>query len=421
MDITQYGIEGSAALWSTEQGFHQLTFESFTTEPDVNQDQFLFWDGQQLFKLSDRSLATTPSGDGFTSGDITIEVNAVSDEWGIVALDMGDAAGDSEIRIKAIEWYGDGEAAPLPEPDLDSYNFDPTPSDLGVVGTGVNGNASGFIYQDEYIGIDDSMDIFTFNSTDATFEFTLWAGNRSLAVTLSDDAGMVAQFLQAGGQQTYTWNLYGNDANYITGDHTLIIEDLTGDGGSGYYDFAIWQGGDPSNASQTEPNSAPVLDPLTGYPTDPHTPIYNEPPYPIPDTGRDLGNTRENAWDMGILKPWETDSNTGITWNNGYVYGTYHLGHSYISEKIGGGDVTDWTTFTLDEGSYLNFYHSNAVAEILDSSQQVVVGSNDAPSGNLQAYLEPGLYYLHFSSEASIRELFHSSIYLSNSDPHYAD
>ncbi len=132
VDLTLYGQEGSAALWSTEPGFHQLTFEIFTTEPDVNQDQFLFWDGQALFKLSDRSLATTPSGNGFTSGDITIEVNAVSDEWGIVALDMGDAAGDSEIRLKAIEWYGDGEAAPLPEPDLDPPHNEPEQTSLPV-------------------------------------------------------------------------------------------------------------------------------------------------------------------------------------------------------------------------------------------------------------------------------------------------
>ncbi len=58
VDLTQYGTEGSAALWSTEPGFHKLTFEIFNTEPDVNQDQFLFWDGQQLSKLSDRAIAT---------------------------------------------------------------------------------------------------------------------------------------------------------------------------------------------------------------------------------------------------------------------------------------------------------------------------------------------------------------------------
>ena len=307
IDLSGLGTEGSYGRWNVPNGIYEVTYYLYASENEL-------------------------VSDGLIMGD-TIEFDVEAGEVEL-KLFMSEPATSVEydLILQAI-------SIP-PEPDS-------TPSDLGVVGTGVNGNASGFIYQDEYIGIDDSIDIFTFNSTDATFEFTLWAGARSLGVSLSDDAGMVAQFLQAGGQQTYTWNLYGNDANYITGDHTLIIEDLTGDGGSGYYDFALWQGGDSSNASQQFPTNEPLLDPLTGYPAPPHTPIYSEPPDPIPDTGRDLGNTQETAWDMGILKPWETDSNTGITWNQGYVYGTYHLGHSYISEKIGGGDVTDWTTFTL--------------------------------------------------------------------------
>ena len=143
--------------------------------------------------------------------------------------------------------------------------------------------------------------------------------------------------------------------------------------------------------------------------------IYEEPPYPIPETGKDLD------LNMSTLKPWETDDLTGLEYNRGYVYPSYHLGASYITEYIGGDDLRDQLEFSLSEDSYINFFHSNAIAEILDSGNQVVVGSNDSYSGNLQAFLTPGDYSIFFSSESSITELFNASIYLSNSDPNYAD
>ncbi len=121
--------------------------------------------------------------------------------------------------------------------------------------------------------------------------------------------------------------------------------------------------------------------------------------------------------DMGTLKPWETDDLTGLEYNQGYVYPSYHLGASYITEFIGGDDLSDSVQFSLDEDSYINFFHSNAIAEILDSNSQVIVGSQDSYSGNLQAFLTPGDYAIAFSSESSISELFNASIYLSNSDP----
>jgi hypothetical protein len=112
---------------------------------------------------------------------------------------------------------------------------------------------------------------------------------------------------------------------------------------------------------------------------------------------------------LGTLKPGETDTNTGTTYQQDYNYPTDHLGHSYIEDFIGGDDA-DYVNFTLDESSYLNFYHSGAIAKILDSDNQVIASSDDSYSGNLQAYLVPGNYAIGFSSESCIPELFNEII-----------
>ena len=116
-----------------------------------------------------------------------------------------------------------------------------------------------------------------------------------------------------------------------------------------------------------------------------------------------MGDDVSQAWQMGTLKPWETDTNTGITWNQGYVYGTYHLGHSYISEAIGGDDSEDWATFTLDEESYINlFTPSNATTELLDADFNVIGSSPENNNNTIQDYLTPGDYYLRFSTGSGL-------------------
>ncbi len=52
VDISLYGTEGSAALWTTEPGIQQITW-SVTTEEDFILDQFLLWDGEELSQLGD--------------------------------------------------------------------------------------------------------------------------------------------------------------------------------------------------------------------------------------------------------------------------------------------------------------------------------------------------------------------------------
>ena len=111
----------------TEPGIQQITWSISSTENDLHQDQFLLWDGEKLFKLSDRSIATNYNEEtGFyESNPITSTVSTVSDEWGILALDTADTAGDSIITIREINWLGDGEAEQLSEPDREVLGSDP--------------------------------------------------------------------------------------------------------------------------------------------------------------------------------------------------------------------------------------------------------------------------------------------------------
>ena len=147
--------------------------------------------------------------------------------------------------------------------------------------------------------------------------------------------------------------------------------------------------------------------------------IYSEPPNPIPANNKRLSLSPETAWNMGVLKPWETDSNSGIAWEQGYIYS--NGGHNSITALIGGENVNEYVTFTLEEMSYLNFYHNNVIAEILDNNMEVIVSSNDGYDGNLKTQLEASNYYIHFSTDASDSELFTAQIHLSKSDPNFTD
>ena len=144
VNISQYGTEGTAALWVTEPGLNRITWSVSSTENDLHQDQFLLWDGEKLFKLGDRSIATTYNEElGIYESDlITTTVETVSDEWGILALDTDDVVGDSVITIHELQWLETGEAATLEAPD--TYLLpDPDPEPIvsveqetvGMVGT----------------------------------------------------------------------------------------------------------------------------------------------------------------------------------------------------------------------------------------------------------------------------------------------
>ena len=542
VNLSQYGVEGSAALWGTEPGLNQLSITL------VNSGEVLFWDGEKLLPLT------------LNEGENQLLLNTVSDEWGLVLLDYFNPNQISTLTVNSLKWLDEDYG-------VDSYRavsaIGDSKTDIFtntyMVGTGTNdksvrtlgkillGERNSLLdYGTEgssvtISGLDTGVYQFDLSiySKEQINNDALYAWNgKSLTLIADLDNGLITNSVEVvydrisfigldvnsktgttdfnigqltkvseldypapvpialiPDQQLGDVDLYSQQTRIGTGKGDRAIStlsrelevDLRGLGTEGSY--ATWnvENGiyqvtyqvytreedrdeiyffdglevsllassdeatrpktsnrfvsewkntevkvtnqeltlialdtvDQSGTTQLRISSLERIDNLSEF--DPITGQKGEPPYPIPARGWDLGDTSALAWNMGTLKPWESDTNTGITWNQGYVYGSYHLGHSYISEKIGAEDVTDWAVFNLDEASYLNFFHSGAIAEIVNSNLEVVVGSNDSYAGNLQAYLAPGEYYVHFSSESSRSELFSASIYLSKFDPNYAD
>ncbi|MEG4912243.1 hypothetical protein [Microcoleus sp. B7-D4] len=133
----------------------------------------------------------------------------------------------------------------------------------------------------------------------------------------------------------------------------------------------------------------------------------------------DMGNNRSRAWNMGTLakrrknrKTGESvDILTGADWNEGMA-SKNRSGVSTISESIGGDDITDWARFKVNVPVQVNLVTDNAIAAIVNSSRSVVVDSSDGYSSNLTTTLEPGVYFLQFSTESSIESLFTSKLTL---------
>ncbi len=133
----------------------------------------------------------------------------------------------------------------------------------------------------------------------------------------------------------------------------------------------------------------------------------------------DMSNKQSRAWNMGTLakrrrnpKTGESrDILTGADWNEG-IASKNCTGVSTISESIGGDDITDWARFRVNVPVQANLITDNAIAAIVNSSYRVVVDSSDGYSSNLTATLQPGTYFLQFSTESSIPALFTSQLTL---------
>ncbi len=126
VDVGLYGIEGTAALWTTEPGLQQITW-SVSSEDDYSPDQFLLWDGEKLSRFGDTySTEMTYNPDSWISESqqFTTIVETVSDEWGILVLDAMDDWLDSSITIHEIKWLSDGEADLLAEPIQEGFSWD---------------------------------------------------------------------------------------------------------------------------------------------------------------------------------------------------------------------------------------------------------------------------------------------------------
>lgn len=133
----------------------------------------------------------------------------------------------------------------------------------------------------------------------------------------------------------------------------------------------------------------------------------------------DMSDKQSRAWNMGTLakrrrnpKTGESvDILTGADWNEGAT-SKNRIGVSTISESIGGDDITDWARFKVKVPVQVNLVTDNAIAAIVNSSYRVVVDSSDGYSSNLTTTLEPGVYFLQFSTESSIGSLFTSQLTL---------
>ncbi|MGB7892635.1 MAG: hypothetical protein WCF82_12150 [Microcoleus sp.] len=133
----------------------------------------------------------------------------------------------------------------------------------------------------------------------------------------------------------------------------------------------------------------------------------------------DMSNNQSEAWNMGTLakrrrnpKTGESmDILTGADWNEGAT-SKNRTQVSTISESIGGDDITDWARFKVNVPVQVNLVTDNAIAAIVNSSYRVVVDSSDGYSSNLTTTLEPGIYFLQFSTESSIPSLFTSQLTL---------
>lgn len=133
----------------------------------------------------------------------------------------------------------------------------------------------------------------------------------------------------------------------------------------------------------------------------------------------DTGTNRSRAWNMGTLakrrrspKTGESrDILTGADWNEGAT-SKNRSGVSTITESIGGDDITDWARFRVNVPVQVNLVTDSAIAAVVNSSYRVVVDSSDGYSSKLTAALEPGVYFLQFSTESSIGSLFASQLTL---------
>ncbi|MGK7879659.1 MAG: hypothetical protein AB4060_06110, partial [Crocosphaera sp.] len=85
VDLSQYGVEGSAALWGTEPGINKV---DITVNGTAN---LLFWDGANI----------TPF---VVEGTEELYFNTVSDEWGFIVLDDV-VSNEASVTFDNFIWY----------------------------------------------------------------------------------------------------------------------------------------------------------------------------------------------------------------------------------------------------------------------------------------------------------------------------
>ncbi len=410
--LRPFGTEGSYLnISDIENGVYEFDVNQLGRIDSNNNDALYAWNGKQLTLVADNN-----------SGIITNTVDVIYGELSFISVDVNTKTGTTDFTITDLERTGElPYSAPTPISLMpDTYLGD---VDFYEQQTRINNGSGDRAVSTLSRELDIDLSMYGTEGSYAT-----WEGleNGIYEITYS----LYASENDFNHDNIYVYdgsnlNLFDSRSSAtIQSSATRWISETTTQQVAvtdGQLTFITLDTVDKSGTTQLRINGIERVDDLVNNTNDPYSYIYEEPPFPIPDMGKDLGNDPLTGLNLGTLKPWETDSNTGTEYNRGYVYGSYHLGASYITETIGGDDISDYVQFNLDESSYLNFYHNNAIAQILDENEQVIIGSDDGYSGNLQAYLNRGNYYIGFSSESSDSELFNASIYLSNSDPNYAD
>ncbi len=414
--LKPYGTEGSYyALSDMENGVYNFNVNVYSKD-NTNNDSLYVWNGKTLTLVAEKD-----------NGVISNTVDVIYGELSFIGLDLEDKRGTTDFTITDLQRTGDlSYPAPIPitlTPDTFLGDVDFYPKETRInSGTGdlaVSTLSSELGIDLSGLGTEGSYGTWNLDNGIYEITYSLYASENDfnhdkIYYYDGDELTLFAERNQATIKSSATrWisESTTQTVKVLEGELTFITLDTVDKSGTLQLRVnKIERIGDLDNDNNTDNNT-----------DNPYSYIYSEPPYPIPANNKDLGNDSITGLNLGTLKPWETDTDTGTEYNQGYIYGSYHLGASYITEFIGGDDYSDYVNFTLDESSYINFYHNNAIAEILDSNNQVVVGSNDSYSGNLQAYLSQGNYSIGFSSEASDPELFNASIYLSNLDPNYSD
>ncbi|MDJ0581663.1 hypothetical protein [Crocosphaera sp.] len=407
-----FGTEGSYLnISDIENGVYEFDVNQLGKIDSNNNDALYAWNGKQLTLIADNE-----------NGLVTNSVDVIYGELSFIGVDVNTKTGTTDFTITGLEKTEDLSYSP------------PTP--ISLMPDIYLGDVD-FYEQQTRINNGSGDRAVSTLSRELNIDLSMYGTEGSYATWSDLENGIyeITYSLSASENDANHDNIYfydGTNLNLFDSRSSATIQSSATRWISetktqevavadGQLTFITLDTVDKSGTTQLRINGIERVNELTSDTNDPYSYIYEEPPFPMPDLGKDLGNDPLTGLNLGTLKPWETDSNTGTEYNQGYVYGSYHLGASYITETIGGDDVSDWIQFNLDESSYLNFYHNNAIAQILDENQQVIIGSDDGYSGNLQAYLNSGNYYIGFSSESSTSELFNASIYLSNSDPNYAD
>ncbi|MCT7986468.1 hypothetical protein NG796_24660 [Laspinema sp. A4] len=454
-------VEGSAALWTNlEPGLYRFTGQ-LATRDNENDDIAGFWDERSLRTVRFSQLPLeqrTGSTVWRETQPTTFYINIPYDSLGLTILDADNSRGSSEAIINSIERIGDLQFNPVTPVnvaiapswslgDVSYAQLSTRPNELRI-GTATNNRSISTISREltgDYAalaayGTEGSFAQWSVPNGEYAIEWQFYTAENDLdrdaayfwngdAMELFAERSVATEQVSASRWQS-DWQ--SSTVKVVDGNLTFVTLD-TGDGA----DFSQLR--IRSIKQLSELIELPLLQPPGQEPeptesqsTAPtsHDPILGEPPWPYPEHPQvDMGNDWENAWDLGLQKPWETDSMTGTTWTHGYVYPSYHLGASYITENLGGEtigggwDSVDRLTFSLEEGSYLNAYTDyNAITELVrfepDGSINAIASVEYGP--RLQTWLEPGNYGLSFFTEGDGAEM-HTALYWSNSDPNYAD